>query len=302
MLWLLTGTVIVVTRWWEHRPWSWIGVRHISWRAALLAAVLGVALGIAVHILTVATSRLLSLSKGGTVDTVAASGPVWLVLAAVLTASVVEELLFRAYPIERLARLTGARWPGALLSLAAFAAMGSTLNAGHVWLSTAKPTRCLDYWLGDTRKRALPEYAVNPRGPRLHYHQKVRSLCLDTRYLARRLGSALVSGFSRSSRAWSRRRHLNGLGMRRLSSWSGATTSGEDGADSVVAPAVLVGPDRHCARLSDLAGGNWPQRGKARRTAPVTSGERDGSHRPAICQIAGLDDSMRTDAAACVSR
>ena len=65
MLWLLTGTVIVVTRWWEHRPWSWIGVRRISWRAALLAAVLGVALGIAVPILTVATSRLLPLSKGG---------------------------------------------------------------------------------------------------------------------------------------------------------------------------------------------------------------------------------------------
>jgi CubicO group peptidase (beta-lactamase class C family) len=51
---------------------------------------------------------------------------------------------------------------------------GPTLNAGHVWLSTAKPTRCLDHWLGDTRKRALPEGAVNPRDPRLHYHQKVR--------------------------------------------------------------------------------------------------------------------------------
>jgi hypothetical protein len=94
MLWLLTGTVIVVTRWWEHRPWSWIGVRRISWRAALLAAVLGVALGIAVPILTVATSRLLPLSRGGTVDRVATSGPAWLVLAVVLTASVTEELLF----------------------------------------------------------------------------------------------------------------------------------------------------------------------------------------------------------------
>jgi hypothetical protein len=35
MLWLLTGTVIVVTRRWEHRPWSWIGVRRISWRAGV---------------------------------------------------------------------------------------------------------------------------------------------------------------------------------------------------------------------------------------------------------------------------
>ena len=134
MLWLLTGTVIVVTRWWEHRPWSWIGVRRISWRAALLAAVLGVALGIAVPILTVATSRLLPLSKGGgTVDRVAASGPAWLVLAVVLTASVTEEFLFRAYPIERLTRLTGARWPGALLSLATFVAFHlQGWHLGHV--------------------------------------------------------------------------------------------------------------------------------------------------------------------------
>jgi uncharacterized protein len=133
MLWLLTGTVIVVTCWWEHRPWSWIGVRRISWRAALLAAALGVALGLAVPILTVATNRLLPLSKGGTVDTVAASGSAWLVLAVVLTASVTEELLFRAYPIERLAHLTGARWPGALLSLTAFVAFHlQGWHLGHV--------------------------------------------------------------------------------------------------------------------------------------------------------------------------
>jgi uncharacterized protein len=133
MLWLLTGTVIVVTRWWERKPWSWIGVRRISWRAALLAATLGVALAIAVPILTVATSRLLPLSRGATVDSVAASGPAWLLLAVVLTASVTEEILFRAYPIERLARLTGARWPGALLSLAAFVAFHlQGWHVGHV--------------------------------------------------------------------------------------------------------------------------------------------------------------------------
>jgi hypothetical protein len=33
------------------------------------------------------------------VDTLAASGPAWQVLAVVLTVSVTEELLFRAYPI-----------------------------------------------------------------------------------------------------------------------------------------------------------------------------------------------------------
>ena len=41
---------------------------------------------------------------------------------------------------------------------------------------------------------------VNPRDPRLlRYHPMVRTLCLDTRYNARRLGSALVSRGSRDT-------------------------------------------------------------------------------------------------------
>jgi membrane protease YdiL (CAAX protease family) len=133
MLWLLAGTVIAITRWWEHKPWSWLGLRPISWRAALLACGCGVVLVFAVAALTVAVNRLVPPTDGGTVDSVAASAPAWLLLVTVLTASVTEELLFRAYPIERLARLTGKRWPGALLSLAAFVAIHlQGWNLGHV--------------------------------------------------------------------------------------------------------------------------------------------------------------------------
>ena len=133
LLWLLAGTVTAITRWWEHKPWFWLGIRPISWRAVLLAAVLGVLLAVAVAVLTVAVNRLMPPSDGGTVDSVASSAPAWLLLVMVLTASVTEELLFRAYPIERLARLTGKRWPGALLSLAAFVALHlQGWNLGHV--------------------------------------------------------------------------------------------------------------------------------------------------------------------------
>jgi hypothetical protein len=64
-------------------------------------------------------------SDGGTVESVASSGPAWLLLTIVLTASVTKELFFRAYPIEHLTHLTGSRWPGALLGLAAFVAAPS---------------------------------------------------------------------------------------------------------------------------------------------------------------------------------
>ena len=133
MLWLLAGTVIAITLWWQRKPWSWLGIRPISWRAALLAGALGVVLVFAVPALTVAVNRLVPPSEGGTVDSVASSAPAWLLLVVVLTASVTEELLFRAYPIEYLTRLTGKRWPGALLSLAAFVAIHlQGWNLGHV--------------------------------------------------------------------------------------------------------------------------------------------------------------------------
>jgi CAAX protease family protein len=133
MLWLVAATVIAITRGWEHKPWVWLGIRPISWRAALLAGVLGVLLSVAVPALTVAVNRLMPPSPGGTVESVASSGSAWLLLVGVLTASVIEELLFRAYVIERLARLTGSPWPGALLSLIAFVAFHlQGWNLGHV--------------------------------------------------------------------------------------------------------------------------------------------------------------------------
>jgi membrane protease YdiL (CAAX protease family) len=46
--------------------------------------------------------------------------PLWLQTATMIRAGVVEEILYRGYPIERLTTLTGRRWIAALLSAAAF--------------------------------------------------------------------------------------------------------------------------------------------------------------------------------------
>jgi membrane protease YdiL (CAAX protease family) len=50
----------------------------------------------------------------------------------VLTAGVVVEMLFRAYPSERLADLTGSPWLAAILSLGAFVAIHLYWNMAHV--------------------------------------------------------------------------------------------------------------------------------------------------------------------------
>jgi len=133
MLWVLAGMVIAISRGWECKPWSWIGLRSITCPGVLLACALGVVLVFAVAALTEAVNRVMPPSAGGTVDSVASGAPAWLLLIVLLTASVTEELLFRAYPIEHLARLTGKEWPGALLSLAAFVALHlQGWNLGHV--------------------------------------------------------------------------------------------------------------------------------------------------------------------------
>jgi len=133
MLWLLAGTLIALTMWGERKPWSWLGVRRLTWRAVLLAVGFGIVLGIAVPVLTAVAHWFMPAPGGGTVDSAAGSGSAWLLLIVVLTASVTEEILFRAYPIERLGRLTGSRWPGALLSLLAFVAFHlEGWNLGHV--------------------------------------------------------------------------------------------------------------------------------------------------------------------------
>lgn len=133
LLWVLSGAVIGITLFWQRQPLFWLGIRPMTWPWALVAGVLGVVLGVAVPVLTLAVKGLMPPSTGGTVASVTTSGPAWLLLVVVLTASVTEELLFRAYPIEHLTRLTGSRWPGAVLSLAAFGAFHLLgWNLGHV--------------------------------------------------------------------------------------------------------------------------------------------------------------------------
>lgn len=49
--------------------------------------------------------------------------PTWLVVIIALTAGITEEVLFRGYPIERLAELTGELWVGAAVTFVTFTAV-----------------------------------------------------------------------------------------------------------------------------------------------------------------------------------
>jgi uncharacterized protein len=59
--------------------------------------------------------------------------PAWLVLLAVATAGITEELIFRAYPLERLRTLTGRSWPGVVITLSVFVPLHLPWGLAHMF-------------------------------------------------------------------------------------------------------------------------------------------------------------------------
>ncbi|WP_210480451.1 CPBP family intramembrane glutamic endopeptidase [Naasia sp. SYSU D00948] len=120
VMWALCIAVLALVRLGERRPWASLGMRSPGLKWLALAVVLGIALSLLVPLLAAVASAVLPRQGEGTVGSVA-TGHHWLVLLiAVLTAAVTEEVLFRGYAIERLLELSGSRWVAGGVSLAAF--------------------------------------------------------------------------------------------------------------------------------------------------------------------------------------
>jgi CAAX protease family protein len=119
-LWLLVLSVIVITLYWERQPLTSLGIRSLTLRLVLFGIGLGLLLSVALPLLEIFANQLFPASQGGAIQDTIINKPVWLWLTIILTASVTEEVLFRAYPLERLTSLTGNKWLAAILSLAAF--------------------------------------------------------------------------------------------------------------------------------------------------------------------------------------
>jgi membrane protease YdiL (CAAX protease family) len=117
--WLVMAAVLAIVVWVERRRLTSIGLK----RPTLHDLGWGV-VGFVVGVLTFAVSRplveLLGLSATGSGIQTLASLPVGIVVALAVTAGIAEEVLFRGYPIERLAALTGNIWVGAVLTFVVF--------------------------------------------------------------------------------------------------------------------------------------------------------------------------------------
>jgi membrane protease YdiL (CAAX protease family) len=106
----------------ERQSLSSIGFRRPTWRTfafALLAAVIATAI-MTLHFLVLGPALHLDTSVAGAVRSRILHTPYWYRVLLVLRAAVVEEILFRAYLMEKVRQLTGSWILAILVSVAAF--------------------------------------------------------------------------------------------------------------------------------------------------------------------------------------
>ena len=118
-MWLLAGFVLLLTVRVEALPLTSIGLVPTSVRGVLLATGAGFVLCLLVPLLSVAAGRLLPGAEAGTIGDVVTGS--WVVLlVAVVTAAVTEEVLFRGYAMERILSTTGSRAAAVVVPLVCF--------------------------------------------------------------------------------------------------------------------------------------------------------------------------------------
>ena len=145
-LWLLLAAVLLIVRFWERQPLSSLGLRRVTWQSLGWAVLLAVAHVVVLFPATEAVRTALGLDSyaGGMQQAIAM--PVWMRIFAVISAGVVEEVLFRGYAVTRLIQLLRNPVSAAIISSAAFAVL-------HLPMWGAGPS--LSFFLGSLAMTAF---------------------------------------------------------------------------------------------------------------------------------------------------
>lgn len=122
-LWLLCAVVIGIVVFWERQPLASLWLRPFQWRSLAWAGVLIVGSIVILFPATEWVRKAAGMPGYAAGMQAALALPVWLRIIAVLTAGIVEEILFRGYAVTRLLHLTGSRLWAVGLSSVVFAAL-----------------------------------------------------------------------------------------------------------------------------------------------------------------------------------
>jgi membrane protease YdiL (CAAX protease family) len=122
IFWTCAAAVVLIAVRWERRPLGSIGLRKPTWTSLLLGIAGFIVLSVAYGLVTLLQQAVKMPETAQPVSTLLVL-PVWLRSLLVLRAGVVEEILYRGYPIERIGWLSGSRLLGAIVPLVVFSLM-----------------------------------------------------------------------------------------------------------------------------------------------------------------------------------
>lgn len=120
-LWLLFAAILLIIALGEKQPLSSLWLSTFRWQSIAWGMLLVIASVFALYPATEWLRSALGLSGYALGMEKTLVLPIWFRVVAVVTAGIVEETLFRAYAITRLARLTGSLWLAGSLSVIGFA-------------------------------------------------------------------------------------------------------------------------------------------------------------------------------------
>lgn len=131
--WIATGILVGFVLWVERRPLASIGAAWPVW-SDLWLGLGGAVVGLLTLLVVVPLRNALGfdVNEGGL--GVLLQFPLWAMVLVVITVAVTEEVLFRAYPIERIAEMTGSVWIAAAVSLIVFILLHVPMwGVGHIF-------------------------------------------------------------------------------------------------------------------------------------------------------------------------
>lgn len=123
-IWGLLALVLFYALRVEKLPAATLGLRGFGWNATILPGLAaGVLLCIVAAAVVAIARTVFHIGADNHLVSMLAGMPWWMLVLLSLRAGVTEELLFRAYLLDRLERLSGRRWIGVAGSIALFTAM-----------------------------------------------------------------------------------------------------------------------------------------------------------------------------------
>jgi uncharacterized protein len=122
-LWLLFASVLLIVVFWEKQSIGSLWLKPFKWQSVAWGGLLVLVYLFLLFPVTEWLRKMFRLTNYAAGMEQVLALPLWFRVVAVLTAGVVEETLFRAYTVTRLAQLSGSLWLAAALSATAFAAI-----------------------------------------------------------------------------------------------------------------------------------------------------------------------------------